>query len=291
MAREVARWIRYRRGPQRVGGPVSVARSLRLGLQRAGIPFRSNVAVDRMTPLVGVLSHVDTLRLALALKRAGRIERLVAGPNLVVVPSHHGGILLSPEIDRVIVPSEWVRDVYVTYDSGLGDRIVVWPAGVDERTWCPAGERTREALVYVKDAPQDVTSVVLTALQAAGADPVVLRYGGHNAAQYLAALRACHWAVFLSTSESQGLALLEAWACDVPTLVWDPRPEVVHNGSAIRLSSAPYLTRETGRRFERVEDLPEAIAEMRSGRISPREHVLAHWTAEAAARRYAASFD
>ena len=52
-------------------------------------------------------------------------------------------------------------------------------------------------------------------------------------------------AVFISRSESQGLALAEAWAMDVPTLVWQGPPG--DGGSLFNLSDpSPYLTSHTG---------------------------------------------
>ena len=69
-------------------------------------------------------------------------------------------------------------------------------------------------------------------------------------------------AVFMSRSESQGLALAEAWAMDVPTLVWQSPPG--EPGSVFSLSDpAPYLTSDTG-----VCPVPSAAPSAHQGRIA-----------------------
>ena len=53
--------------------------------------------------------------------------------------------------------------------------------------------------------------------------------------------------VFLSTFETQGIALAEAWSMDVPAIVWDPQGQAEWRGRTFTSrSSAPFLTPATG---------------------------------------------
>ena len=58
-------------------------------------------------------------------------------------------------------------------------------------------------------------------------------------------IRFCLLAVFLSSSESQGIALAEAWSMNVPTFVWNPKPKELNGRYFPSVDSAPYLTPET----------------------------------------------
>ena len=88
-------------------------------------------------------------------------------------------------------------------------------------------------------------------------------------------------AIFLSTFETQGLALAEAWSMDVPTLVWDPQGVAEWRGRRFQSqSSAPYLTPATGRRWRGLDELGPALNEALANRSSfqPRAWVLANMT-------------
>jgi glycosyltransferase involved in cell wall biosynthesis len=88
-------------------------------------------------------------------------------------------------------------------------------------------------------------------------------------------------AVFLSTFETQGIALAEAWSMNVPTVVWDPRGDAEWLGRRFKSeSSAPYLTPATGiaaRDTVALEPaLRQALATLAS--FQPRAWVLSHMT-------------
>src|SRR5579859_2382120 len=74
--RHLLRVIRYRRRRARWGGAAMVARNLRVGLERAGIPYRADPG-RRHTRWVGVLGDQDALRWAISRKRRGQVERLI----------------------------------------------------------------------------------------------------------------------------------------------------------------------------------------------------------------------
>lgn len=277
--------LRYQRGRQRVGGPPTVFANLRLGLDRAGITYRANPG-SRVTDRVGVLSDADTLRWALARRRAGRIRRLVAGPNFPQ-PAFLRTII-DPGIDLVIVASAWLRDLYIAQAPELSKRVAVWPVGVDEQWWSPSAKAlVGDVLIYSKTHPTELLSDVLGELERAGLRSTVIRYSEHDREGYRAALRSHRWAVFLSENEGQGIALLEAWSCGIPTLAWDPGTWRLGDQSWSRASSGPYMTDRTGRTFREIEELPSAIAAMEHGPFDPRAEVIERFTAEHCARVYA----
>lgn len=261
-----------------------VARNLQIGLDRAGIPYRVDPGHDH-TPWAGVLGDPDALQWAITRKRAGLIDWLVAGPNFAQPAL--GPIIASPEIDRVVVASAWLRELYVAQAPELDERINVWPVGTDEELWVPATvPAERDVLVYSKAHPPELLEHVLEALRAAGLSWTVLAYGAHDATSYRRLLGRHHWALFLSQNEGQGIALLEAWSCNVPTLVWSPGHWELEGHTWDRASSAPYLSERTGVSFRDRSELPEAIARMMRGGFAPRSDVLERFTAAGCARAY-----
>ena len=95
-------------------------------------------------------------------------------------------------------------------------------------------------------------------------------------------------AVFLSTFETQGIALAEAWSMDVPTVVWDPQGDAEWRGRHFTSdSSAPYLTPSTGIAARDTALLEPAIRQALATltTFQPREWVLANMTDAVCSRR------
>ncbi len=295
------RGVRRRRLPPR--GPRAVSASLQRGLDAARLAY---VIDDRRlcdtVKAVGVLSDLGAVAEAVAWREREAGGKLLVGPNVVVMPSEARRLLTSPEIDSLVVPSEWVKGLYEADVPELEGRIAVWPAGVDTDYWKPAsggaperaGAERPHALVYVKEIPgqPNATAEELSGAQRALADAGFsseeFRYGAYAAADYLQALQWADLLVAFSPSESQGIALLEAWAVDVPSMVW-ARGEVAIGGRTYSSSSAPYLTPSTGAEFRSVDQLRELLATFLSrpsGGFSPRDWVLRTMTDEICARRY-----
>jgi hypothetical protein len=302
----VRRWIgaahatglRASRGQLGPRGPQAVLASLVRGLEVIGAPFALNPRTVRSAGTVGVLSDLEALRRAIAWRRDGTAARLIAGPNLVVLPSDAPELMTAPEVDQILVPSEWVRELYEADSPQLTGRVSVWPAGVDATRWQPhavaaAGAGERRALLYrkvVNGQEEELDGALAAAdaiLRGAGFSTTTLTYGAFSPRQYRRALRATDVLVFFSPTESQGLALAEAWAADVPTLVWD-RGRLEYRGRVYVSSSAPYLSAATGRPFADAPQLAELVGRWDALRaeLEPRAWVLAHMTDEVCARGY-----
>lgn len=288
--------VRAARGQLGPRGPDAVAGSLQRGLEAIGEPLEVNPRrVDGPGRAVGVLSDLDALAQAINWRRDGSVRRLIAGPNLVVLPSDARDLITAPEVDVCVVPSEWVKRLYEEDSPELRGRIAVWPAGVDPEHWAPVPQRKHErrALVYVKELagqrnvlPRELRETE-HALKGAGFQTVTLRYGSFSRAEYLRALQTAELMVFFSPSESQCIAQAEAWSTDVPTLIW-AAGRWEYGGRVYATSSAPYLSPETGASFADAAAFTELIGrwdEVRRG-FAPREWVLDNMTDVTAARAY-----
>jgi len=277
-------------------GPQAVASSLTRGLTLLDEPFeRDPRGLANGPEVVGVLSSLEALEDAIAWRRERPDRRLLAGPNIVVLPSDAPSLMTAPEIDACVVPSDWVRDVYEADAPDLRGRIVVWPAGVDTEYWVPTGSDTtsRRAVVYIKelDGQLNASTAEIQRAQAVLGycrfAVTVLRYGAFTPEEYRLALRDADLVVFFTPTESQCIAQLEAWATGVPTFVW-AGDRWQHAGTVHRSSSAPYLSSATGRCFADADELSALLQqwERMQDEFRPREWVLANMTDALSAKAY-----
>ncbi len=95
------------------GGPTAVTRSLIDGLNLLGNSYNYNPSSKHIQADCVVLSNIDALSNAISLKRSGKIKRLLAGPNIVTLPSEAGRLIAEQEVDVCLVPSKWVKDLYL----------------------------------------------------------------------------------------------------------------------------------------------------------------------------------
>jgi hypothetical protein len=271
--------------PEPLGGHYGVTRSLVAGLRALGTRFVYSPALNSTTAQTAiVLAGIAELRAAMEWRRRHGCGLLLAGPNVVEMPNDHGGILLSPEIDRIIVPSDKVRRQYEASAPQLAGRIWVWPAGVDEEYWKPSGSGVRDTvLIYNKHMP-DLATRTGDMLRNRGVRHETISYGDRRGDKYRprefrAALDRARLCVFLTLNESQGLAAAEAWSMDVPTLAFRaPGYE--------QIATVPYLSPATGRYWSSTDELLGLIAGFSPADYQPRSWVLANMTDLVCAKQF-----
>lgn len=278
-ARTLSRTVRWRgRLRVRTDGPAQVGISLGLGLAQVGygFPVFNPALVKRLRFDVGVvLASFSGLKAAIHLRQTGRIRRLLAGPNICLDP---GDLLAIPGIeciDGYLMPCDWAREYWIARGAALPFPTYVWAAGVDLPP-VPARPRDLETLVLVKRSGFDVGGLVRLAEEFGPCH--VLRYGSFARDDFLALLERSRRLIYAGASESQGIALFEAWSRDVPTFVLRcDRTELL--GETYRCSAAPYLSAATGAFFSDLPELRDLIVRQRAaGGYSPRAWVAEHAT-------------
>ena len=235
-------------------GPQAVNDSLIRGLDELGVDYRIN---NKKPKLDGseeffVNSSLDALSWAIDLKQKGKIKKLIAGPNLVVMPSDFNKIILSKEIDFVILPSEWVGRLWAKSVFEAMEKIRIWAAGtVDDGV---KNIKKNKVLLYKKNISDEIYLLVKKVLEGLKIDYDEIFYGHFSREDYFKKLDESIFLIYLQESESQGLSLLEAWMKNVPTFVYNrnhfKKDGVEINGSDI---AAPYLNESCGAFFENAE--------------------------------------
>ncbi len=285
------RWKVYLKSAKnRVRGPASVARSLSTGLTECAFPFSIDTPIKHSSDILHVVSGVDTLREAIALKKKGLIKTIIAGPTIAVTPLDHRKILCNPLIDTILVPSSWVRDFYLSEAPLLKSKIKIWAAGVVDPGEPPIPRSKRlQVLIYQKNAPDELLQSVMQQLSDNEIPFTVVHYGFFKQEDYYRKLESSAFMIYLSESESQGLALHEAWVRDVPTLVWNrgywEYEDFSWKDSKI---SAPYMTASCGYFFQDAEDFGIQLTRLTDNysRLRPRKYSLEHFTDTVATKKY-----
>lgn len=276
VSKEFWKWT-ARKLTRKYSGPNAVEDSLLRGLKELTVPFSRNCQTSE-TDTVIVLSGTEALRENISHKKSGQIKKLIAGPNVVAHPLDYSGIMLSQEIDVILVPSQWVADLYAQVVPELANKIRVWPAGVSVSE---PSTRKGAPIIYDKLGDQSLLNQIQQEIDLRAQ---VFTYGNFQHEAYLKALSEAPYLIYLAKSESQGLALQEAWAHDVPTIVnrsthweavglsWDA-PQI----------NCPFLTPELGAIFENIEELPIMIGRVSS--LHPKQYCNEHLSDRASAQK------
>jgi hypothetical protein len=142
----------------------------------------------------------------------------------------------------------------VSIKPSLENRIKIWPAGVTIPKEETTSNKNIDVLIYHKNTPGDNLLEIITAyLKGEGLVLQTIRYGEFKQSDYFEKLNNTKMLLYLSNSESQGLALQEAWARNVPTLVYNRgyfkyKKYTTFTDEKI---SAPYLSDQTGLFFNK----------------------------------------
>lgn len=249
-------------------GPDAVLDSLVRGLTDANVVFEVN-PIKAKFKSVHVLAGIDALRDSIRLKRKGRIERLVAGPALVIDPNEYKDIIASSEIDLILQPAPWVKSYFLSKNPSLESRIRIWPAGsrIPEHT----STRNGPWIIYSKNYGSSELSKIKKILIDSGISFEVLHYGSFSRKDFYGKLETASGMIYLSRSESQGIALQEAWLRDVPTLVLKSTRMIYGNDTwADNQINAPYLSDELGAFFEvyQMADMIEKTKKLNPARAA-----------------------
>lgn len=267
-------------------GPDGVLNSLRKGLDQIGFQYALNIKPNK-NDTVHVLSNIAALRYAIKLKASGNISKLIAGPNLVIIPTDAGNILSDKNIDAILINSQWTKDFYSSLLTDVEDKIYIWPAGVDIPNI--ADKKKDNVIVFKKSVPQDIFEKVITILREKNISHTVLEYGKFKQEDYFNLLAQSSSMIYLQEVESQGIALQEAWIRNIPTLVWNKGSYEYPTGHIVTGNiSAPFLTPEAGMFFQGVDDFESQITAFISNlsNFTPRQYCEQNLSNKASALTY-----
>lgn len=202
-----------------------------------------------------------------------------------------------------IQPCAWAADVW-KHCGFPAERVVVWPVGIDTVQFQPSdvSPTQRRVLVYHKGRSTDELAAILGHLHQRQTAYRLLLYGSYREEEFQALLAQASAVVWHGGHESQGLALLEALAANVPILVCDVRtigdtrtgayafPERLR---ALPATAAPYFDESCGMRITELSAFPEALDTLLTHlhAYAPRDFILRHLTLAGQARAFVAIWE
>jgi glycosyltransferase involved in cell wall biosynthesis len=279
----------------RVSGPKKVVENLIKGLEKLHYPYVINKRLDSCKRL-WIHDDTDALREAVFLPADIKV---VVGPNLgrYILPRH-----IPDEIDLsrmvYLLPSKWTKEFWLDFGFKRCP-IEVWPVGIDIDEFNFLPKEKKYVLLYLKQRSLDELRIVEEVLKRKNIIYRILRYPEYKERDYKEMLSETRYAVWLGRQESQGIALQEALAANVPVLVCDvsyvghwvasKREMGIFNkeeNEYRNTTSAPYFDNSCGIKIKDLNCLSEAVDYMERNwqGFSPRDYILKNFNLEKQAR-------
>ncbi|MDF2434013.1 MAG: hypothetical protein JWP44_3644 [Mucilaginibacter sp.] len=289
---------RFIRGKQRPGGVMMIALNLMEGLDKIGIPYRFNdyKYIKRHPEEIACIIGKPHL-----LTKKNWVNPIILGAGIFSHPIDYPDLLKQyPTIERILVPGPWMQQMFQPW---YGDIVTAWPVGINTEHWSmpiPGYHHEIDFVIYDKlNQDRDtllhkVLNPILKILKDRNLVVQIIRYGAYTHAELQKTLSKVKAAIFLSESETQGIAYQQILSSDIPILAWDRSgywqdphyyPERVKYKP---VSSVPYWDERCGVKFTDAEDFKEKLDGFLASlnEFKPRKYILENLTLEICAEKY-----
>ena len=155
---------------------------------------------------------------------------------------------------KIIAPSEWVKNKFITKFNLPEDKLAVWPVGIEE--FDNIREPNYDCLIYFKRRDQSELDVVKKFLVNNGLSYRMVEYGTYGEDGFKQLVNSAKFCFLINGTESQGIAVQEIMSMGVPIIAWDIK-EWLDQGEAYRVpaTSIPYWDERCGEVFFNIDDL------------------------------------
>lgn len=223
-------------------GPGMVYKNLKKGLEKINVEVAS-YPLDLSSPC----DYYACLSDPTPWEQQGILPESISllGPNNWEIPDEH----TASKYSDFLVPSEWVKDLYSTFDFMKDKNIHVWPVGIDTTQWSDktSSEKIGDCLIYHKGMPNNLKNMAIELCLDKGLSCGVLTYGHYEEAALHEATEQCRFAILVTRTESQGIAVQQILSTGMPCFVfekemWDDRSD----GIKCPASAVPYWDERCG---------------------------------------------
>ena len=155
---------------------------------------------------------------------------------------------------KIIAPSEWVKNKFITKFNLPEDKLAVWPVGIEE--FNNIREINYDCLIYFKRRDQSELDAVKKFLVSNGLSYRMVEYGTYGEDGFKQLVNSARFCFLINGTESQGIAVQEIMSMGVPIIAWDIK-EWLDQGEAYRVpaTSIPYWDERCGEVFFNIDDL------------------------------------
>jgi len=159
---------------------------------------------------------------------------------------------------KIIAPSEWVKNKFITKFNLPEGKVAVWPVGIEE--FNNTREINYDCLIYFKRRNQSELDAVKKFLVNNGISYRMVEYGTYGEDGFKQLVNSAKFCFLINGTESQGIAVQEIMSMGVPIIAWDIK-EWLDQGEAYRVpaTSIPYWDERCGEKFFTVDEMGETF--------------------------------
>ena len=208
------------------------------------------------------------------------LTKFIFGPHFSVFPDEKQLELVNGPNSVYIQPSQWALDVWVGYN--LKNNMRFCPFGVDTKRFNqikPIEQRDKVFIYHKRRKPEELNMVVQL-LQSYNIQYEIFDYvHRYDENHYFNYLHETKYGIWVDAHESQGFALQEALACNVPLLVWNVtsmNQEYCSSYGNIPSTTIPYWDARCGEFFYDANKLEDIFLLFLSKLVSykPRDFII-----------------
>ena len=270
-------YLHYNQATHR--GPGKVVHNLLKGLDELGINV---VGKPGSADYYGCLQHPGGLAEHLP-------RQTLMGPNIFVLPQHDPGLIR--RFNNFVVPSNWVKDLYLKEPKMHDKQISVWPVGIDTEKWQPLDyyppQRGQlDCFIYYKNRSANDLGLVEKSCKSLKLSYEINEYGSYTEETLLTRCQHAKFAILLTDTESQGVAYMNILSTNTPCYVinktnWEGQ---------CAATSVPYFDKRCGEITDsaliNIEKLEAFMNDAAHQEYSPREYILENHSLVYAASKY-----
>jgi hypothetical protein len=280
-----------------ISGPGKVYHNLIQGLEKLRIPYVINANLD-------YCEYLWIYNDATALKKLAGLNpeiKVVVGPSFILPRQVDAQLAVGLSRALVLQPSLWTKEMIMSWGWDFCP-IDVWPVGIDLKRFAPIGTVRDTVLVYFKQRDLVALTTVEKILKEKNIRYEVIVYGKYDEKQYQSVLARTTYIIWLGRQESQGIALEEALAMNVPMIVIEPtalgdwapankKDQRLFTPQELKyapVTAAPYFDERCGLKIEKLSELPKAVVHMQNtyGTYQPRAYIQDNLSLEKQAQAF-----
>mgnify|MGYP001162159748 CR=1 FL=1 len=194
---------------------------------------------------------------ATAYEKHSKIEQetTIIGPQVWLFDGY-GQFLIENQnyYKKIIAPSNWVKNKFISKFNLPKEKIAVWPVGIEE--FNNTREIYYDCLIYFKRRDETELASVRKFLMNYNLSYRMVEYGNYDDIEFQNIVNQAKFCFLINGTESQGIAVQEILSMGVPIIAWDLK-WWLDQGEEYRVpaTSIPYWDERCGEVFFKEEEM------------------------------------
>lgn len=217
----------------------------------------------------------------------------IFGPHFSVFPDEKFNLINFKTNNHIyIMPSKWCIELWNIVKSDIKINMKVFTFPVNTEKFNQIKNDRNKVMIYYKSRNINELKYLIKFLINKNIDFKIFNYNTkYNEEDFINYLHDCRYAIILDAHESQGFAIEEIMACNVPLLVWNVKfmsQELNSQYSNYPATTIPYWDDNCGEYFYEANELEEKfnIFITKLDTYKPRQFILDNLSVEKCALRF-----